>query len=128
MSQSATNPQTAIARTATRLTVIAASRGSGNRHLSRPNDSKCSCYCQEGFISLDWGMTTAFRLLELLLERGLSQSEVARQTGLSFQAVNHLCSGRAKAVSLDTLDRLARVLGLEHPGELLDYKPKRGKA
>lgn len=72
-------------------------------------------------------MTTKLRLADLLEERGMSQSEVARQAKLSFQAVNHLCSGRAKAISLDTLDRLCQVLGVT-PAELLHFVPRRSRS
>lgn len=64
-------------------------------------------------------MPTRMRLAELLDERAMTQSELARRAGLSFQAVNHLCSGRAKAVSFATLDAIARVFKVE-PGELIE--------
>lgn len=66
-------------------------------------------------------VATRLRLAEILDEQGITQSELARSAGLSFQAVNHLCSGRAKAVSFDTLDRIAKVLKVE-PGDLLVRK------
>jgi putative transcriptional regulator len=66
-------------------------------------------------------VTVTFVLADLIAKRGLTQSEVARKAGLSFQAVNHLCSGRAQAVTFDTLDRLAKALNIA-PGQLFEFK------
>jgi DNA-binding Xre family transcriptional regulator len=60
-------------------------------------------------------------LAEAMDERGMTQSEVARKAGLSFQAVHHLHSGKAKAITFDTLDRLAKALGVT-PGQLFEFK------
>lgn len=65
-------------------------------------------------------MAIRLRLAEILQEKGLTQSEVARKADLSFQAVNYLYSGRAKQIGLDTMDRLCGVLGVG-PGELLEW-------
>jgi putative transcriptional regulator len=69
-------------------------------------------------------MAIRLRLAALIEAKGLTQSEVARQAQLSFQAVNYLYSGRAKQISLDTLDRLCRVLRVK-PGELFERDGKR---
>lgn len=70
-------------------------------------------------------MTVTLRLAELMAERGMTQSEVARAARLSFQAVHHLHSGAAKAITFDTLDRLAATLKCQ-PGDLFHCK-KRGR-
>ena len=66
-------------------------------------------------------MTTILRLAALIAEQGLTKAEVARRAKLSYQAVHHLCSGDAQAVTLDTVDRLAKALSVE-PGELFERK------
>ena len=70
------------------------------------------CYTHIG------GMTTRFRLRELLEEAGVSQSELARRTGLHFATINRLCTNATAQVSLNTLDRIATALGA-HPGDLI---------
>jgi len=69
------------------------------------------------------GMPTVFRLAELLKVRGITQSELARQAGVSFQTVNRLCNNTTGQVSLATLHKLAGVLRVE-PGDLLRRQNK----
>ncbi|HEY4131661.1 MAG TPA: helix-turn-helix transcriptional regulator [Gemmatimonadaceae bacterium] len=71
---------------------------------------------------------TRFRLQELLEQRKppMSQTELAKKAGLSFATVNRLCTNATSQVSLETLDKLADVLGVE-PGELLEREGKRRK-
>lgn len=70
-------------------------------------------------------MAARFRLAELLEERGMSQSELARQSGITFATVNAMARNRTDGVKLATLDRLARVLGVA-PGDLIGTERKRG--
>ena len=63
-------------------------------------------------------MATRFRLREELDDQ-MSQSELAREAGVSFATVNRLCTNATTRVDLDTLDRLSEVLGCE-PGDLIE--------
>jgi len=74
-------------------------------------------------------MTTRFRLADLLAARSMTQSELARRSGVTFQTVNAICGNRTKGVSLETLDALAAVLQVE-PGALIEStaKPHRKRA
>ena len=56
----------------------------------------------------------------------MSQSELARRSGVSFVTVNRMCGNKTEGVSLDTLDKLATALGVE-PGDLIRREPKAGK-
>jgi putative transcriptional regulator len=71
-------------------------------------------------------MTAQFRLREVLARSGLSQSELARQSGVSFATVNRLCTNATTRVDLATLDRLADVLGCE-PGDLIVRAGRKGR-
>ena len=71
-------------------------------------------------------MAARFRLVELLERAGLTQTELARRSGVSLVTVNAMCRNRTDGVKLETLDRLARALGVE-PGELIASDRKRGK-
>ncbi|HEY6116839.1 MAG TPA: helix-turn-helix transcriptional regulator [Candidatus Dormibacteraeota bacterium] len=64
-------------------------------------------------------MPTVFRLAAVLERAGMSQSELARLSGLSLQTINRLCTNRTAQVSLATLDKIATALKVE-PGELLE--------
>ena len=64
-------------------------------------------------------MPTRFRLAELLEERGVSQSELARSSGVSFQTINAIANNRTTRVDLATLDAIAKALRCE-PGDLLE--------
>lgn len=68
-----------------------------------------------------------FRLQELLDEHDppMSQSELARRSGVSLVTVNGIANNRTSQVSLKTLDALARVLQVE-PGDLI-VREKGGK-
>ena len=66
-------------------------------------------------------MVVRFRLQELLdaHEPPMSQSELARRSGVSLVTVNNIANNRTSQVSLKTLASLAQALGVE-PGELLE--------
>jgi len=64
-----------------------------------------------------------FRLQELLDAAEMSQSELARQSGVSLVTVNKIAQNRSNQVSLKTLDALSKVLRCE-PGDLLEREPK----
>lgn len=68
-------------------------------------------------------MGARFRLRELLEEASMSQSELARQSGISFQTINSMVGNRTAQVSLNTLDAISKVLRCE-PGDLLEREPK----
>ena len=51
-------------------------------------------------------------------ECGLNMSQVQRQSGLTMGMVRRYWRNEVREVSLDALDRLATLLGVE-PGELL---------
>ena len=74
-------------------------------------------------------MAVRFRLRELLEERNppMSQSELARQSGLSFVTINAIAQNRTTRVDLATLDALCAVLNCA-PGDLLERETKRRKA
>jgi DNA-binding Xre family transcriptional regulator len=66
-------------------------------------------------------MTARFRLKELLGAHHppMSQSELARQCGVSFVTINAISNNRTKQVQLETLDRIAEALGVA-PGDLIE--------
>jgi HTH-type transcriptional regulator/antitoxin HigA len=59
----------------------------------------------------DWAVPPGETLLELLEERGMSQRDLARRTGLSPKHVNKLLHGLVP-LSADVAVRLERVTGL----------------
>lgn len=72
-------------------------------------------------------MAVRFRLRELLEERQMTQSELARRSGLSFVTINAIAQNRTTRVDLATLDALCAALECP-PGDLLEReapKPRR---
>lgn len=63
-------------------------------------------------------MTSRFRLAQLLEEKGMSQREVARLSGITLVTINRMCGNKTEGVTLATLDKIAGALGVE-PGELI---------
>jgi len=70
---------------------------------------------------MDLQARVGLRLAELREERGLSQHQLAKATGLSSQYVSRLESG-ARAPSFKALDKLAATLKVD-PSELLRLDP-----
>lgn len=68
-------------------------------------------------------LAARFRLKEQLEESGLTQSELARRSGVSFVTINRMVANKTAQVSLKTLDALSKVLKCE-PGELLERDKK----
>lgn len=64
-------------------------------------------------------MTTLFRLADVLDRLGISQSEAARRSGVSFVTINAIVNNKTRSVALQTLDKLAAALGV-NPGDLLE--------
>ena len=62
-------------------------------------------------------MAVTFRLRELLEKKGVSQSEAARISGVSFATINRMATNATRQVSLDVIERLCGALRIE-PGEL----------
>jgi DNA-binding Xre family transcriptional regulator len=76
-------------------------------------------------------MPARFRLDELLRSHKpepMSQSELSRQSGVSFTTINRMCANKTAQVSLATLDSLAATLGCR-PGDIIEgEKPKARRA
>jgi putative transcriptional regulator len=69
-------------------------------------------------------MPTRFRLQEVLDAAGMSQSELARRSGVSVVTINAMANQRTTRVDLSTLDAISKVLGCE-PGDLLERDAKK---
>lgn len=74
-------------------------------------------------------MAVTFRLDEVLAEHDppMSQSELARRSGVSFVTINAMVNNRTKQVSLATLDKICAALDVP-PGELLARTTKGKRA
>jgi DNA-binding Xre family transcriptional regulator len=71
-------------------------------------------------------MPTRFRLAEVLEERGTSQRQLAKRSGITLVTINRICGNLTAGVTLATLDAIAAALGVE-PGELIVREPKRAR-
>jgi DNA-binding Xre family transcriptional regulator len=68
-------------------------------------------------------MAARFRLHEILKARGMSRSDLARRSDVSFTTINRMAANHAVQISLGTLDRLSAAQGVE-PGERLEQEPE----
>lgn len=64
------------------------------------------------------------RLLEALESANLSQKDLAEKAQVREATISAIARGKTKRIALDTLDRIAKALGVT-PGELLETEPKR---
>lgn len=69
-------------------------------------------------------LSARFRLKEQLEQSGMTQSELARRSVVSFVTINRMVANKTAQVSLKTLDALSKALGCE-PGDLLERDRKR---
>lgn len=69
-------------------------------------------------------MAVRFRLSQVLESAGMTQSELARRSKVSYVTINAMANNRTKQVSLATLDAICGALDVA-PGELLERDAKR---
>ena len=67
-------------------------------------------------------MPIRLHVRELLEARGISRSEAARRTGLTYPTLHAMWEGRAEAITFRALDALCAVLGVQ-PGAILTREP-----
>jgi transcriptional regulator, XRE family len=58
----------------------------------------------------------------MLAKRKMSVTELSERVGITIANISVLKNGRAKAVRIDTLDKICRVLDCQ-PGDILEYRP-----
>lgn len=58
----------------------------------------------------------------MLARRKMSVTELSEQLGITMANVSILKNGKAKAVKVETLNKLCRILDCQ-PGDLLEYVP-----
>ncbi len=57
----------------------------------------------------------------MLAKRKMSVTELAGQVGITMANISILKNGRAKAVKLETLNKICRALDCQ-PGDILEYR------
>lgn len=72
-------------------------------------------------------MTTAEKIKQLRLQKGLSQEALGSMIGVKKAAINKYETGRVVNIKRTTLKRLADVLGVT-PADLLDDEPSSSSA
>lgn len=62
-----------------------------------------------------------FNIDVMLAKRKMSVTELSEQLGITMANVSILKNGKAKAVKVETLDKLCQILDCT-PGDLLEYR------
>lgn len=57
-------------------------------------------------------MAIRVKLRQLIEQKGISQRELARLTGLRASTINHLCSDNVDRVYLETLELVCKTLSI----------------
>lgn len=57
----------------------------------------------------------------MLAKRKMSVTELSEKVGITMANISILKNGKAKAVKLDTLNKICRALNCQ-PGDLLEYR------
>lgn len=63
----------------------------------------------------------------MLAKRKMSVTELSEALGITMANVSILKNGKAKAIKVETLDKLCKVLDCQ-PGDLLEYRPEEDQA
>lgn len=63
-----------------------------------------------------------FKTKVMLAIREKNQTEMSKETGIRQPTVSALCTGSAKHIPVDVLDKICKYLNCQ-PGELLEYVP-----
>lgn len=73
-------------------------------------------------------MAVQFRLREVIEAKDTNQSELSRNSGVSFATINRMCTNATRQVSLDIIDSLCAALDVQ-PGDLFErtQPAKKGK-
>lgn len=67
-----------------------------------------------------------FYVKVLLAMREMTQKELAAQTGIRPPTISAICTGQAKHIPVDVLNRLCCVLDCQ-PGDIMEYLPEDGE-
>lgn len=63
----------------------------------------------------------------MLAKRKMSVTELSEKVGITMANVSILKNGKAKAIKLDTLNKICAALDCQ-PGDVLEYRPEEGDA
>ena len=63
-----------------------------------------------------------FNIDVMLARRKMSVTELSNRVGITMANISILKNGKARAVRVETLDRLCRALDCQ-PGDILEYRP-----
>ena len=61
----------------------------------------------------------------MLAKRKMSVTELSERVGITMANISILKNGKAKAIKIDTLDKICRALGCQ-PGEILEWRDEDG--
>ena len=62
----------------------------------------------------------------MLAKRKMSVTELSEKVGITMANISILKNGKAKAIRMDTLDKICRSLGCP-PGDILEYVEEKGE-
>lgn len=63
----------------------------------------------------------------MLAKRKMSVTELSEKVGITMANISILKNGKAKAIKVDTLDKICRVLDCQ-PGDILEWRDDDGSA
>ena len=63
-----------------------------------------------------------FNIDVMLAKRKMSVTELSRRVGITMANISILKNGKAKAVRVETLNRICAALDCQ-PGDILEYRP-----
>ena len=66
-------------------------------------------------------MSISVKLDRVLLDRGMSLTELSERVGVTIANLSILKTGKAKAIRFSTLEAICKALGCQ-PGDVLEYR------
>lgn len=67
-----------------------------------------------------------FNVKVMLAKRGMTQKELAEQTGIRPPTISAICLGTIKHLPVDGLEKICKVLDCQ-PSDLMEYFPEEAK-
>ena len=68
-------------------------------------------------------MAIRINLDVMLAKRRMSVTELSERVGITIANISILKNGRAKAIRIETLDKICRALDCQ-PGDILEWRPE----
>lgn len=62
------------------------------------------------------------KVKELLIEKGISQKELSKMTGIRESTVSEICRGTKETINKEHISKIAETLGITEIGQIIEFR------